>query len=142
LRNAERVVTVVREWVLKAENDLLNAAHTLKLKARCPTDTVCFHAQQLAEKYLKALLARRGIDFPKTHDLEALAARVRHGVRPALSGNDLVQLTRYATVTRYPGAEEISLAEARRALAAARRVRAAIRALLPKEALRRRRPRR
>jgi len=35
------------------------------------------HAQQCAEKYLKALLALRAMDFPKTHDLEALAARLR-----------------------------------------------------------------
>jgi len=43
----EKVFTVVGEWVGKAENDLKNAAHTLKLGADCPTDTVCFHAQQV-----------------------------------------------------------------------------------------------
>jgi len=37
-------VAVVREWVGKAENDLKNATHTLKLGKECPTDTVCFHA--------------------------------------------------------------------------------------------------
>ena len=37
----EDVLTVVREWVLKAENDLKNAAHTLLLGKECPTDTVC-----------------------------------------------------------------------------------------------------
>jgi HEPN domain-containing protein len=36
---------VAREWINKAENDLKNATHTLKLGADGPTDTVCFHAQ-------------------------------------------------------------------------------------------------
>lgn len=45
-----------RAWIKKAEGDLKTAEHTLTLKERCPFDTVCFHAQQCAEKYLKALL--------------------------------------------------------------------------------------
>ena len=128
---------LVGEWVGKAENDLLNATHTLKLGRRCPTDTVCFHAQQCAEKYFKALLVLREIDFPKTHDLEALAGRLRGSPRPVLLADDLARLTPFATVMRYPGAEIVSLAKARRAVAAARRVRKAVRVLLPREALRR-----
>lgn len=139
MRNTERAFAVVREWLAKAENDLLTATHTLKLGRRCPTDTVCFHAQQCAEKYLKALMVHRAIDFPKTHDLEALAARLRNGPKPSLSPDELARLKRYATVTRYPGAEAISLSEARRAVAAARRIRKAIRALLPGGAVRKRR---
>jgi HEPN domain-containing protein len=139
MKRLERAIGVVGEWVTKAENDLLNAAHTLTLGARCPTDTVCFHAQQCAEKYLKAALVFRGVDFPKTHDLESLRGRLRNGRRPVLSTDDLARLTRFATVTRYPGSEDVSLSEARRAVAAARRVRRAVRAVLPKEALRGRR---
>jgi HEPN domain-containing protein len=136
MKNVDRATTVATEWIAKAENDLLNAAHTLTLGARCPTDTVCFHAQQCAEKYLKALLTFRGTDFAKTHDLEAVAARLRNGRRPSLLADDLARLTRYATVTRYPGAEDIGLGEARRALAATRRIRKAVRAVLPKGLLR------
>lgn len=79
MRSADRAAAVAAEWIAKAENDLLNATHTLTLGSRCPTDTVCFHAQQCAEKYLKALLSFRGSDFAKTHDLEALASRLRNG---------------------------------------------------------------
>lgn len=35
-------------------------------------DAVAFHIQQAAEKLLKALLASRSIEYPRTHDLEAL----------------------------------------------------------------------
>ena len=50
------VIALVREWIAKAENDLTTAVHTLRLGSECPTDTVCFHAQQCVEKYIKALL--------------------------------------------------------------------------------------
>ena len=46
----ENVYSVAREWVVKAENDLKAAAQILKLANECPTDTVCFHAQQCVEK--------------------------------------------------------------------------------------------
>jgi HEPN domain-containing protein len=71
---SERVLAIAGDWVRKAESDLMNAVHTLKLGADGPTDTVCFHAQQCIEKYLKALLVLRAIDFPRTHDLEKLVS--------------------------------------------------------------------
>ncbi len=136
----DAVLRVVQEWVVKAENDLKNAAHTLKLGKDCPTDTVCFHAQQCVEKYLKALLVLKGIDFPKSHDLEELMALLPERVRPGLTGEEQGRLTTYATAARYPGWGEISLAEARRAVAVARRVRKGARGMLPREVLRRGKP--
>jgi hypothetical protein len=59
--------------VQKAENDLTAAGHELKLDKHCPTDTVCFHTRQCIEKYSKSLLVWSRVDFPKTHDLNALA---------------------------------------------------------------------
>ena len=50
------ITSVVRGWVEKAEHDLRNAEYVLSMEHDCPTDTVCFHCQQCAEKYLKALL--------------------------------------------------------------------------------------
>jgi hypothetical protein len=70
----EKVITVAGEWVKKAENDLKNAAFTLEMDDECPTDTVCFHAQQVVEKYLKALLVLKGIPFPKSHNIEDIIA--------------------------------------------------------------------
>ncbi|MFQ5846629.1 MAG: HEPN domain-containing protein [Candidatus Methylomirabilales bacterium] len=61
---------VVRQWVEKAEEDLTTAEHTLTLRARCPLGTVCFHAQQCAEKYLKGLLTLLAVPFPRTHEGE------------------------------------------------------------------------
>ena len=133
----ESLVRVCAEWVAKAENDLTNAAHTLKLGEACPTDTVCYHAQQCVEKYLKAVLVLEGIDFPKTHDLEKLMTLLPADLRPEISSEEQARLTEYATGARYPGWDEIPMAAARRALAVARRGRRAVRRQLPRKALRR-----
>ena len=133
----DRVLLVVREWVTKAENDLKNAAHTLKLGDECPTDTVCFHAQQCVEKYMKAVLVISGISFPRTHDLEALTALIAAAQRPTLDESEQASLTQYATVARYPGWDPISLTEARRMVALARRVRREMRRILPRAVIRR-----
>lgn len=127
------VLENARQWVSKAENDLIVAEHALNMEEDCPTDSVCFHAQQCAEKYIKALLVCRLIDFAKTHDLNALARLLPESIIDILTDKELRRLTDYATTTRYPGDyEEISLAEAKRAVRASRRMRAAIRKLLPK----------
>lgn len=140
MAGSERIAEVVREWVEKAENDLKNAAHTVKMDEGCPTDTVCFHAQQCVEKYLKAFLVSKGIDFPNTHDIGELTALMPRRAVVQLSTEEQRRLVAYATVTRYPGDyEPVSLSEARLAVKMARRVRKNIRMLLPKNVLRRRR---
>lgn len=133
------VIPVIQDWTIKADNDLKNAVHTLTLKEEAPTDTICFHAQQCIEKYLKALLIFRATPFPKTHDLRVLMRLIPGRLRPRLERSDRARLTKYATVTRYPGPDEdISLAQARKEVAIARRVRREVRRLLPRVALRQR----
>ncbi|MCY2930114.1 MAG: HEPN domain-containing protein [Planctomycetota bacterium] len=134
----EAVVLVIREWVEKADNDLANAAYTLTMEAECPTDTVCFHAQQCVEKYLKALLVHENTSVPRTHDLRVLMNLLPHALRPDLDESSQDRLTEYATVSRYPGDyEPLPLSEARVAVRIARRIRLSVRRLLPKPALRR-----
>ncbi len=134
MSEANEILVIARDWVQKAENDLKNATYTLGMGEDCPTDTICFHAQQCVEKYLKALLVLKRIDFPKTHDIKELIALLPSKIRPQLTPEEQRRLTDYATVTRYPGDyEAISLAETRRAVKIARRVRNEIRRLLPKE---------
>jgi HEPN domain-containing protein len=137
MSEANEILVIARDWVQKAENDLKNAAYTLGMGEDCPTDTVCFHAQQCVEKYLKAFLVLKSINFPKAHDIKELIVLLPSNSRPKLTPEEQRRLTDYATVTRYPGDyEPISLAEARRAVKIARGVRNEIRKLLPKEMLR------
>jgi HEPN domain-containing protein len=122
------VARMVRLWVQKAENDLTNATYMLTMEEDCPFDTVCFHAQQCVEKYLKALLTWLQIDFPKTHDLPELLLKVPQsfGLQEHLAGVSL--LNRYAVEARYPGDwEPITREEAEEAVSLAERLRAVIR---------------
>jgi HEPN domain-containing protein len=138
--DAEKIATVVSEWIAKAEQDLKAAQLILGAGEEAPADTAVFHAQQCVEKYLKALLTARGIPFPKTHNVRRLVEILPVGTQLSLSQDEQDRLTDYATGARYPGWGEISLGDAKRALAIARRARTEVRRLLPKEALRRRTP--
>jgi HEPN domain-containing protein len=120
--------------VTKAENDLKNADHTLLMGEDCPFDTVCFHAQQCAEKYVKAWLALQGIDFPKSHDLSELAALLPDKSVFPLSVDACERLTDYAVATRYPGDwGTVNRRDAEQAVELAKRVRDTIRRVLPHE---------
>jgi HEPN domain-containing protein len=135
---SEQILATVREWIEKAESDLKNASLVLRAGERCPSDTVCFHAQQCVEKYLKAYLAFRSLKFPKTHAIEKLFSLMPAGTRPSMGIREQARLSEYAIGPRYPGWDDVPLSEARRAVTLARRVRNHVRSLLPKEALRRR----
>ena len=137
MRNPFEMADELRRWALSADEDLLNASHALKLGRRCPLKTVCYHAQQCVEMYLKSVLMLQRIRFPYTHDIELLAGLLPGNKRPPLHRALQRQITRYAVVTRYPGEyEPLTLAEAREAVKVARRVRSWCRKLLPPAALR------
>jgi HEPN domain-containing protein len=91
---------------------------------------VCFHCQQAAEKYLKALLVELRITVPRTHNLIALLPLLapHHGeLRRFRRGLDF--LTRFAVETRYPG-DNTTKRQAQAALRWAGKVRDACRVLL------------
>lgn len=64
----ERTVDLITEWTRKAEHDLGMANLALTHQQEF-TDAICFHCQQAAEKYLKAVLVQSQIIFKKTHSL-------------------------------------------------------------------------
>jgi HEPN domain-containing protein len=65
---------------------------------------VCFHCQQAAEKYLKALLQESGLVVPRTHDLaDVLDLLLPADATLAQLRRQAGSLTRYAVAYRYPG---------------------------------------
>ena len=139
MSDPDRFKFIVQEWVLKAEHDLITAVHTLELEDECPTDTVCFHAQQCIEKYMKAFLVSQQRDVPRTHDISQLMKLMPESLHDVLSLEEQQRMTVYAITTRYRAdIELISLKEANEAVAQARRIRKSIRKLLPKDVLKRR----
>ncbi len=71
----------------------------------------CFHAQQAAEKALKAVLVFQGIDFPRSHALDRLAALLPVHIRSRFDEEALATLTAWAIAGRYP--EDIENPDAR-----------------------------
>src|SRR5215216_6740090 len=113
----------VAEWVSKAEGDFATAGRELRARKSPNYDAVCFHAQQCAEKYLKAVLQESGKRIPKIHFLlELLAMVLKFDGSYEFLKADLEILEDYAVRFRYPGhfAEKD---EAQSAYGAARAVR-------------------
>ncbi len=128
----EQLAIVAKEWLLKAEEDLQAATQLMRAGKECPTATIGFHAQQCVEKYLKSLLVLKSIEFPRTHDIEKLIRLLPLDIAVTLPVAEQRTLTIYGTVTRYPGDyEPVTVKDARKAVAMARRVRREIRSLLP-----------
>src|SRR3989304_10050126 len=96
-------IDLVKFWIKKAESDLINAENSINIKPESPLDTVCFHAQQCAEKYIKAFLTYNGIEFEKTHDIGDLITRA---TQKDITFEQIVELgeklTPYAIEIRYP----------------------------------------
>jgi len=94
---------LVQQWLERAAEDLGVAEFLLDGEAGFP-GPVLFHAQQAAEKYLKALLVNFQVEFRKTHDIVQLLELVEAidaGLAESLS--DAAILTPYGVEVRYPG---------------------------------------
>jgi HEPN domain-containing protein/predicted nucleotidyltransferase len=118
-----------RGWITKAEIDVRMARRAADPADPIP-EGVSFHAQQIVEKYLKAMLQNHDIEFPRTHNLADLA-RLAAPVLPDLgpSRSDLLWLTSFAVAIRYPDSIA-DPADGDRALRLAIHVRASVRAAL------------
>lgn len=118
------------EWVKKAESDYGNADLTLEHGEEHIVETVCFHSQQCAEKYLKAMLRELDVKFPHEHDLSALVELcVNLDAEFEAVDGDAHKIAGYAVAIRYPGVFA-TREEAEKAFAAATRIRAFVRAKL------------
>ena len=116
-------------WVRYAEEDL-QAARDLAARSPPLRNVVCFHCQQAAEKYLKALLQELGRVVPRTHDLEDLLdLLLPHDATLAPLRRGLQSLTEYAVEFRYPGVRATTR-RMQAALRHAERVRTELRARL------------
>jgi HEPN domain-containing protein len=94
-----------KDWIERAEEDYLLALSAINRKLPL-TYGATFHAQQCIEKYLKALLISRQVDFPRTHDLAALGVLCKQaGIILPVDDDALELLTAYAVETRYPGTQ-------------------------------------
>ena len=120
----------LEEWISKAEQDFQYAQLGMRQRKNPLYDGICFHAQQCAEKYLKAFLVRHRIEFRKVHDLDKLYILVAPFDESfKLIFDALMILNPYSVDVRYPGASATK-EDAQQAVYAMKQVRTFVRARL------------
>ena len=100
----EELLGSALEWIRYAEADLAMA--DIPLPVNGMYEHLCFHAQQTAEKAIKAVLIANDVNFPKTHNIEFLLSLLPDDISCATLPENGYKLTGYATIFRYPGEEE------------------------------------
>ncbi len=121
----------VQQWLAKARQDV-RAAEVILEADVADYENVGFHAQQAAEKLIKAVLVRHQVEFPKTHNialLRQLVAAIDRGLADRLAAADA--LTPFGVEFRYPGdMPPVSREQGAEALRLAREARDAVMAHL------------
>jgi HEPN domain-containing protein len=96
-----------REWLSQARSNLNYAKANV---AGVDLEHRCFEAQQAAEKSIKAVLVDRGIEFPFIHDLRRLLTLLEdRGEYIPAEIRKAEDLTPFAVLTRYPGADPVPM---------------------------------
>jgi HEPN domain-containing protein len=128
----EKVLARVSEWLARADEDLQFATYGLTMQAQTPPyRLIAYHAQQCAEKCLKAFLVFHNVDFPYTHNIRKLLMLCEGYGTWAQALRDADELTVYAMTARYPGEDlVVTEQEARHAIDLAEQVRSRVRAAL------------
>ena len=108
----QAIRSLVLQWLSKASADF-DVAVRLMTEGDRFREIACFHAQQAAEKYLKALLVQSQLEFPKTHDIKDLLDLLET-VHPATAEalREAEFLTPFGVKFRYPGDFSEALPEA------------------------------
>ena len=90
-----------QDWLLHAYSDL-ELARTAK-SPRVLYESLCYHAQQAAEKALKALLVAHDIPVERTHNIGMLLSLLPQDVTKPPEVQEAASLTEYSVSSRYPG---------------------------------------
>ncbi len=89
------------DWLRYAYSDLELAR--VRRPSKVLFEGLCFHAQQAAEKALKAILIAKSVPPPKTHNIRTLLDLLPQEVTVPEEIEDAASLTDYAVTNRYPG---------------------------------------
>jgi len=91
----------LNNWIYRAREDISVMDNLAKAGIEYYTSTICFHAQQAVEKYLKAFLIFHDVDFPRTHDVDFLLLECRKIDKDNFEF-DFKSLTEFGVSVRYP----------------------------------------
>ena len=101
------ILAAVAEWISFADEDLSFARLGLGASGTRPFRLIAYHAQQCAEKSLKAYLVLKGVEFPYTHSIRALLGLCAEHAGWPESLRDAETLSPYAVAPRYPGVRTV-----------------------------------
>jgi HEPN domain-containing protein len=108
---------LLQQWLDKANDDLRIAEHLITMYHPTPSEIICFHCQQSAEKYLKGFLFINDIEPPKTHDLNELLGMCSEiNSNFSVLSSKMGKLTDYAVTSRYPNELRVTSDDARIAI--------------------------
>jgi len=128
------ILKKVIQWLEFADGDLRLARHGLTLTSGVPYRLIAYHAQQCAEKHLKAFLVYHEIDFPYTHNIGRLLELCAEKGDWARDLPEADELTPFAITARYPSEQEaVTREESLRTIEIALKVRETIRKALERE---------
>jgi HEPN domain-containing protein len=122
---------LVTEWMAYANTDLETARYLTGMHPE-PTEIICFHCQQAAEKALKAYLVQCDIRPPKTHDLFELISLCSISTLVPKLRDHASTLNDYSVIARYPGAKDILPEDKDEALRSAEAITSSVKELLLK----------
>ena len=88
------------DWLRYAASDLEIAR--IAQSPRVLLGGLCFHAQQAAEKALKAVLVAHATPFPRTHNITTLLDLLPPDIVLPSEAEAAASLTDYAVLSRYP----------------------------------------
>ncbi len=97
----DRIPGSPSDWLLRANSDL-NLAR-LSQPDGVLLEDLCFHAQQAAEKALKALLVANSVAVPSTHSIRRLIDLLPEEINIPVEIQDATILADYSVSSRYPG---------------------------------------
>jgi|SRR6056297_701553 len=91
----------ISNWLFRAREDISVMQNLEQSGLEYYVSTICFHAQQAVEKYLKAYLILHDIDFPRTHDVDYLLLECQK-IDANQFDFDFRSLTEFGVSVRYP----------------------------------------
>ncbi len=91
----------LKNWIYRAREDVRVIENLAGTDMQSYTSTICFHAQQAVEKYLKSFLIFHNVDFPRTHDVDFLLMECQKIDKDQFHF-DFKSLTEFGVTIRYP----------------------------------------
>lgn len=92
----------IEKWLFRANEDVAVCIKLRENNMELYSSTICFHAQQAVEKFLKAYLTYNNVDFPRTHDVDFLLSECIKIDYASFSQIELKDLSEFGVTIRYP----------------------------------------